>query len=95
MQGAGTPGLPARQAGAKLLVACRPGEEPFQEGAQIEAGPADDNRQPAPARDLAELRPRQPEKIAGREDLVRVQDVEQVVGNPPPLFQRELRRTDV
>ncbi len=76
------PGALRRTSGSccgKLLQA-------LEQGPQVEAAAAHHDRHPAAAFDLGERRARPPGELAGREALLRIQDVDQVVRHPAPLL---------
>jgi hypothetical protein len=83
VQAAGAPHLPRRQPLAQGLVALRSLKQPVHE------------RQPPPRRNLPNRAPRHPRVFAGREKLVGIGHVDQVMGHAPPLRQGQLRRADI
>ena len=96
------PDEPAQSMGAKVRpqglahfrADRRHRRQPFEQRAQVEAAAAHQNRQ-RPARfDLFHRHRRASRERPGRERLVRLDDVDQVVANPAPLSRSGLRRAD-
>ena len=80
---------------AKLLVRARAGEETARQGAVVEAGAADQNRQPAAGVDVADGCRRIARKLRRRIHLSRIRDVDEVVWNAAPGLDRHLVGADV
>ena len=83
------------QSVAQILIARRAFEKPFEQSAQVETCAARDDRQPPACRNARNRNPRNPCEFTRREQLVRVQNVDQVVRNSTPLTKRQFGGPDV
>ncbi len=92
---AGTPRFASGQPRAELFISPRPGREAFDERPKIETGSAGYHRKTAAFGDLAENRTGGARIIAGVENLIRVQRVDQEMRDAAPLRFRGLGRSNV
>jgi len=87
--------FPSSQPVAEGLVARGAFEQAVQEGSQIETGSAGYYRHPSAPRNIGYSLAGQPGVFPGREKLVRVYNIDEVVGNRTPLGHREFGSTDI
>ena len=95
VQGAAAARLAGGQPVAQGLVAGRPLEESIHQRAQIEAGSARYDGQPAAPGDAGDGLAGQPGILARGKDAVGIADVYEVVRDAAPLRLRELGRPDI
>ena len=95
MERSGAPGFAGRQAVAQRLVAGRTFKQAFQQRAEVEAGTAGKNRKPAALGNLRDGCPCQACVFAGGAKLVRVENIDQVMGNAAALGQGQLGGADI
>ena len=80
---------------AERLVAGRTFKQAFQQRAEVEARAAGKNRKPAAVGNLRNGYPRQACVFAGGAELVRIENIDQVMGNAAALGQRQLGGADI
>src|SRR5215207_3022440 len=83
------------QAAAHGLIAGGAGKQPPGQRSIVKPGAADKNRQPSPGLDLADDACSVAGKLRGGVDRRRLDDVNQVMGDAPPLLERHLVGADV
>jgi hypothetical protein len=88
-------GLACAQAVAQRLIAYRSFKEAFEQGAQVEAGASGENRKPAAAGYFRDGGTRQARVFAGGEELVRIQDIDQMMRNITALGEGQLGSADI
>jgi len=89
MQRTRTTHFPCGQAVAQRLIAYRSVEQTFQQCAQIESCTSRQNRQPPATGNLPDRVARHACVFARGEKFVRVQDIDEMVRNTPPLGWRQ------
>ena len=80
---------------AERRIGRRGGVEPAQQRADVEPGAADDDRQTAAALDRANRERGVVVEARGLIPIVGVHDVDQMMGDSPPLLERRLAGGDV
>ena len=85
MERPGTAGLAGGQTVAQGLVANRTFKETFYKSAQVEAGASSKNREASPGGNLRDCFAGQARVFPRGEKFVRIQDVNEVVGNAAAL----------
>jgi hypothetical protein len=83
------------EAVAEAFGALRTGEEAVEEGAQIEAGAAGNDGEVAAGGDVGEGLAGEAAVVAGSAEMVRREDVEEVVGDLAPLLRRGFGGADL
>ncbi len=83
------------QAGPQIFIALRPWREPVDERSQVKTRTPGDYRKPPATCDFPEHGSADPCKIARREQFAGIRNIDQVVGNLPALFARQLGRSDI
>src|SRR5690242_20869676 len=91
----GSAALSPSQAVAHCLVTRRTREEAIQQGPEVETGSPGYDRHASPSRDLRQHAPRLPGVLASGKNLIRIENVDEVVGNALALRSHELGRADI
>src|SRR6185436_8899689 len=95
MERSGASGFARRQTVAERLIAGRTFKQAFQQRAKVEAGATGKNRKPAAPGDLRDGYPRQACVFAGGAELVRIENIDQVMGNAASLGHGQFGGADV
>jgi hypothetical protein len=87
--------LPSGETVAQVLIARGSWQQAIQQGAQVKPRPAGDHRDFSPRGDVCQNSPRSPCIFAGRKQLVRLGDVDQVMCDTAARFEREFSGAEV
>ena len=79
----------------QILLPRRPREQPLRQRPQIEPSPSSHNRQFASPRNLPQRSTRLPTIFTGREHLVRINHIDQMMHHSRPFFGRRFRRPQI
>jgi hypothetical protein len=95
MQNSRAPRLALKQAAAQILIPRRTFKQPFEQGLQIEAGSAADDRELAALRNVGKNTLRLTSKFACAENLIGFERVQQMVRDAAPFGGCDLCGADI